>query len=285
MPRIETWETIYWYCIIQAFNLNTLKVIIFYWFAHTSSRLCALQIHRVLLVVEIQLCTKDYSVRFVWFSWYIPSLWPGLLLFHTMFMSYICYRLQQMTNTQAHLPPLSPTGTKSHPSSSGGIAAGEVLHRSPLDQHYHQAEPRLASLEWSDASSSSSSSSGGSGSRSSFPGSWVQVERFVVPRYVAVGSNVSLECDYVVQRHATLYSLKWYKGSSQFYQYIPSKTLQPHAVFSVPGLHLAQLVGHFISLASSWAAYSLHIIAAFCRNFFLMRLKCSYFFQYNEIQD
>ncbi|KAK4301986.1 hypothetical protein Pmani_025899 [Petrolisthes manimaculis] len=72
---------------------------------------------------------------------------------------------------------------------------------------------------------------------------WVQVQRFVVPRYVAVGTNMSLECDYVVQRHATLYSLKWYKGSSQFYQYIPSKTHQPHAVFSVPGLRLHQLVG------------------------------------------
>ncbi|KAK3862472.1 hypothetical protein Pcinc_031671 [Petrolisthes cinctipes] len=74
-------------------------------------------------------------------------------------------------------------------------------------------------------------------------GPWVQVQRFVVPRYVALGNNMSLECDYVVQRHATLYSLKWYKGSSQFYQYIPSKTHQPHAVFSVPGLHLRQLEG------------------------------------------
>ncbi|KAK3879502.1 hypothetical protein Pcinc_015959 [Petrolisthes cinctipes] len=74
-------------------------------------------------------------------------------------------------------------------------------------------------------------------------GPWVQVERFVVPRHVALGTNVSLECDYQVQQHATLYSLKWYKGSSQFYQYIPSKT-EPHAVFSVPGLHQNQLVGY-----------------------------------------
>ncbi|KAK3865358.1 hypothetical protein Pcinc_029032 [Petrolisthes cinctipes] len=74
-------------------------------------------------------------------------------------------------------------------------------------------------------------------------GPWVQVERFVVPRHVALGTNVSLECDYQVQQHATLYSLKWYKGSSQFYQYIPSKT-EPHAVFSVPGLHQNQLGLH-----------------------------------------
>lgn len=174
-------------------------------------------------------------------------------------MPYTYTIVSRAWQTNTYFPPLSPTGTKSHPSNLGGVAAGEVLHRVPLDQHYQQAEPRLASLEWSDTSSSSSSRSrdGSSSSSSSFPGSWVQVERFLVPRYVAVGSNVSLVCDYVVQRHATLYSLKWYKGSSQFYQYIPSKTLQPHAVFSVPGLHLAQLVGIFISLVSSRVVHTL----------------------------
>ncbi|XP_045134807.1 uncharacterized protein LOC123518183 [Portunus trituberculatus] len=72
-------------------------------------------------------------------------------------------------------------------------------------------------------------------------GPWVQIQRFIVPKFVARGLNASLECDYVVQQHATLYSLKWYKGSSQFYQYIPSKTL-PHAVFSVKGLKKNQVV-------------------------------------------
>ncbi|XP_071544064.1 uncharacterized protein [Panulirus ornatus] len=72
-------------------------------------------------------------------------------------------------------------------------------------------------------------------------GPWVQVQRFLVPRYVALGVNVSLECDYVVQQHATLYSLKWYKGSSQFYQYIPTMP-QSHTVFSVGGLHQHQVV-------------------------------------------
>ncbi|XP_042236868.1 uncharacterized protein LOC121876053 [Homarus americanus] len=53
--------------------------------------------------------------------------------------------------------------------------------------------------------------------------------------------NVTLECDYVVQQHATLYSLKWYKDNSQFYQYIPSSE-HPHAVFSVKGLFKNQVV-------------------------------------------
>ncbi|KAK8733014.1 hypothetical protein OTU49_006706, partial [Cherax quadricarinatus] len=72
-------------------------------------------------------------------------------------------------------------------------------------------------------------------------GPWVQVQRFLVPRYVALGVNVTLECDYVVQQHATLYSLKWYKGNSQFYQYIPSLP-QQHAAFSVRGLDQGQVV-------------------------------------------
>ena len=63
----------------------------------------------------------------------------------------------------------------------------------------------------------------------------------MVPRFVARGLNASLECDYVVQQYSKLYSLKWYKGSSQFYQYIPSKK-PPHAVFSVEGLKQNQVV-------------------------------------------
>nr|XP_045612844.1 uncharacterized protein LOC123767315 [Procambarus clarkii] len=72
-------------------------------------------------------------------------------------------------------------------------------------------------------------------------GPWVQVQRFLVPRYVALGVNVTLECDYAVQKHATLYSLKWYKGNSQFYQYIPTLP-QQHTVFSVGGLHQDKVV-------------------------------------------
>ncbi|XP_042884616.1 cell adhesion molecule 3-like [Penaeus japonicus] len=70
---------------------------------------------------------------------------------------------------------------------------------------------------------------------------WVQVRKFVVPQYVALGENVSLHCDYEVQDHAKLYSLKWYKGNSQFYQYIPSKQT-PHAAFSVQGIRMEQVV-------------------------------------------
>ncbi|XP_064078751.1 uncharacterized protein LOC135196139 [Macrobrachium nipponense] len=72
-------------------------------------------------------------------------------------------------------------------------------------------------------------------------GPWVKVRRFVVPRYVALGKNATLECDYLVQKHASLYSLKWYKGNSQFYQYIPTNA-NPFSVNSVEGLHQDQVV-------------------------------------------
>ncbi|XP_068229252.1 uncharacterized protein [Palaemon carinicauda] len=72
-------------------------------------------------------------------------------------------------------------------------------------------------------------------------GPWVKVRRFVVPQYVALGKNATLECDYLVQKHASLYSLKWYKSNSQFYQYIPSNE-NPFSVFSVEGLHQDQVV-------------------------------------------
>ncbi|XP_050706379.1 uncharacterized protein LOC126991729 [Eriocheir sinensis] len=71
-------------------------------------------------------------------------------------------------------------------------------------------------------------------------GPWVQIQRFVVPKFVGRGLNASLECDYQVLQDARLYSLKWYKGSSQFYQYIPSKT-PTHASFSVEGLKQHQV--------------------------------------------
>ncbi|XP_068233423.1 uncharacterized protein [Palaemon carinicauda] len=72
-------------------------------------------------------------------------------------------------------------------------------------------------------------------------GPWVKVRRFVVPQYVALGKNATLECDYLVQKHASLYSLKWYKINSQFYQYIPTNE-NPFSVFSLEGLHQDQVV-------------------------------------------
>ncbi|KAA0183694.1 hypothetical protein HAZT_HAZT006918 [Hyalella azteca] len=45
---------------------------------------------------------------------------------------------------------------------------------------------------------------------------------------------------------ATLYSLKWYKGDSQFYQYIPANR-QTKTVFQVPGVNVdtsATSMGH-----------------------------------------
>ena len=70
---------------------------------------------------------------------------------------------------------------------------------------------------------------------------WVVVRRFKVPEYVEVEKDVELECDYTVHEPSQLYSLKWYKGSSQFYEYIPSKD-QQHTTFSVQGLRREQVV-------------------------------------------
>ena len=61
------------------------------------------------------------------------------------------------------------------------------------------------------------------------------VEVKVAP-YKLKGSDASLRCHYSLDG-ATLYSLKWYKGDSQFYQYIPAKQ-QAKEIFHVPGVEV-----------------------------------------------
>ncbi|XP_050692667.1 uncharacterized protein LOC126983681 [Eriocheir sinensis] len=48
----------------------------------------------------------------------------------------------------------------------------------------------------------------------------IKVERVVVPSIVEAGSNVLLECLYE-EDGDKLYSLKWWRGDDQFYQYVP----------------------------------------------------------------
>lgn len=55
-----------------------------------------------------------------------------------------------------------------------------------------------------------------------------------VPAYEVGGSDARLLCDYSLEG-ATLYSLKWYKGDSQFYQFIPANQ-QPKTTFRVDGV-------------------------------------------------
>ncbi|KAF2368891.1 Immunoglobulin V-set domain [Trinorchestia longiramus] len=57
-----------------------------------------------------------------------------------------------------------------------------------------------------------------------------------VPAYKIRGEDAELQCHYMLQ-DATLYSLKWYKGDSQFYQYIPANR-ETKTTFEVPGLQV-----------------------------------------------
>lgn len=55
-----------------------------------------------------------------------------------------------------------------------------------------------------------------------------------VPRAVRAGHSVTLGCDYDLENQA-LYSVKWYRGSDEFYRYVP-KEEPPTRVFPLPGL-------------------------------------------------
>lgn len=71
-----------------------------------------------------------------------------------------------------------------------------------------------------------------------------------LPEAVREGDSVTLRCDYDLERQA-LYSIKWFRGESEFYQYVP-KEIPATKVFDVDGvkikvdvsdLHL-YLIGH-----------------------------------------
>ncbi|KAL7638181.1 UNVERIFIED_CONTAM: hypothetical protein RMT77_011806 [Armadillidium vulgare] len=60
--------------------------------------------------------------------------------------------------------------------------------------------------------------------------------RVDVPIYKERGSNAELKCLYSLEG-SSLYSVKWYKGDKQFYQYIPAKR-QPKSEFPVPTINV-----------------------------------------------
>lgn len=51
-----------------------------------------------------------------------------------------------------------------------------------------------------------------------------------VPEYKVLGSRAELQCVYSLG-NATLYSLKWYKGDKQFFQYIPANSITKNTFF------------------------------------------------------
>lgn len=57
-----------------------------------------------------------------------------------------------------------------------------------------------------------------------------------VPQYKTCGSDATLACHYSLEGD-TLYSLKWYKGDSQFYQYIPANK-EPKTFFEIPDIEI-----------------------------------------------
>ncbi|XP_050715146.1 uncharacterized protein LOC126997936 [Eriocheir sinensis] len=56
-----------------------------------------------------------------------------------------------------------------------------------------------------------------------------------VPDYAIKGDSAKIFCSYSLDDDASLYSLKWYKGDHQFYQYIPAN-VQSKNTFFLPGI-------------------------------------------------
>lgn len=56
----------------------------------------------------------------------------------------------------------------------------------------------------------------------------------VIPRAVSVGDTVTLQCKYDLEGEP-LYTVKWYKGQSEFYRFLP-KELPNTQVFALPGI-------------------------------------------------
>jgi hypothetical protein len=56
----------------------------------------------------------------------------------------------------------------------------------------------------------------------------------ILPRYVRQGLDVWLSCKYDLEKEA-LYAVKWYKGSEEFYRFLP-KEVPPAKAFQLHGI-------------------------------------------------
>lgn len=62
----------------------------------------------------------------------------------------------------------------------------------------------------------------------------LRMTKMEVPLHVAAGQSVYLRCCYKMEGDE-LYSVKWYKGISEFYRYLP-KDHPPAQVYEVQGV-------------------------------------------------
>jgi len=60
--------------------------------------------------------------------------------------------------------------------------------------------------------------------------------RLKVSKYVKVGDTTTLYCEYDLGDD-TLYTMKWYKGSQEFYRYTPKES-PPQKTFPILGLQI-----------------------------------------------
>ncbi|XP_071520695.1 uncharacterized protein [Panulirus ornatus] len=70
----------------------------------------------------------------------------------------------------------------------------------------------------------------------------LRVSGVLVPSVVVSGSAVQLACNYehTTDRPDPLYSVKWYRGVNQFYEYIPKRD-PPVRVYQLPHIHIDEL--------------------------------------------
>ena len=64
----------------------------------------------------------------------------------------------------------------------------------------------------------------------------VRIRVLDVPEMAQVGHTVHLLCDYDLERQS-LYQVKWYKGSHEFYRYSPGEHIKKKT-FLVKNLHV-----------------------------------------------
>lgn len=66
--------------------------------------------------------------------------------------------------------------------------------------------------------------------------SCLRLTKIRIPNHTIVNNSAQLACNYELDGEP-LYSVKWYKGVSEFYRFVPNDMPQVH-VFSLPGINI-----------------------------------------------